>query len=163
MDFKSSFFNVLWHMQLNMSYYIIMIFRLYLYIFKVFCIFIKYSCTKIFYRRSLYTFFSNDMVVREYRLLIYSCLSRRRLETTCAGFIVFINVKMHSYNYRKNPTSQFITCWGCCTSKEYLCIKTNKSGIFMFRKTFYEQKLAQDIYVDISSKERNDGLRWAPI
>ena len=48
-----SFFIVFWHMQLYMSWYIIS-FRFYL---LKYSLFFKYSCTNIFHRRRLYTFY----------------------------------------------------------------------------------------------------------
>ena len=58
-----SSFLVLWHKQLYMSWDHI-IFRLYLYFLNDVLYFFKYSCTNIFHRRSLYTFYyyQNGMI-----------------------------------------------------------------------------------------------------
>ena len=56
MDNESYFFFVFWHMQLYMSWYIRSFFG---FTFLNILYFFKYSCTNIFHRRSLYTFYYN--------------------------------------------------------------------------------------------------------
>ena len=51
---NESYFFVLWHMQLYMSWYIRSFFG---FTFSDILYFFKYSCTNIFHRRSLYTFY----------------------------------------------------------------------------------------------------------
>ena len=53
---NESFFCMFWHMQLYMSWYIRSFFG---FTFLNILYFFKYSCTNIFHRRSLYTFYSN--------------------------------------------------------------------------------------------------------
>ena len=53
---NESYFLVFWHMQLYMSWYIRSFFG---FTFLNIIYFFKYSCTNIFHRRSLYTFYSN--------------------------------------------------------------------------------------------------------
>ena len=70
MDSISSFF-VFWIMQLYMSWYIISFFRLYHYFLNIVLYFLKYSCTNIFHRRTLYTsielsVFSNVKSIAQY-------------------------------------------------------------------------------------------------
>ena len=55
MDNESYFFCVFWHMQLYMSWHIRSFFG---FTFLNILYFFKYSCTNIFHRRSLYTFYS---------------------------------------------------------------------------------------------------------
>ena len=55
---NESYFFVFWHMQLYMSWYIRAFFS---FTFLNILYFFKYSCTKIFHRCSLYTFYSNTM------------------------------------------------------------------------------------------------------
>ena len=54
-----SYFFVFWHMQLHMSWYIRSFFG---FTFLKILYFFKYSCTNIFYRRSLYTFYTNAWI-----------------------------------------------------------------------------------------------------
>ena len=81
MDNISSFFGryVFWHMQLYMSWYIISFFRFYLYFLNIVLYFFKYSCTNIFHRRCLYTFYTDSTNTTQYT--IYSERIGRR--STC--------------------------------------------------------------------------------
>ena len=54
------FFFVFWHMQLYMSWYIRSFFGV---TFLNILYFFKYSCSNIFHKRSLYTFYSIDIVM----------------------------------------------------------------------------------------------------
>ena len=56
---NESYFFVFWHMQLYMSWYIRSFFG---FTFLYILYFFKYSCTNIFHRRSLYTFYINWML-----------------------------------------------------------------------------------------------------
>ena len=55
---NESYFFVFWHMQLYMSWYIRSFFS---FTFLNILYFFKYSCTSIFHRRSLYTFYSDTV------------------------------------------------------------------------------------------------------
>ena len=55
-----SYFFVFWHMQLYMSWYIRSFFG---FTFLNILYFFKYSCTNIFHRRSLYTFYSTYHII----------------------------------------------------------------------------------------------------
>ena len=69
---NESYFFVFWHMQLYMSWYIRSFFG---FTFLNILYFFKYSCTNIFHRRSLYTFYSIRMRVR----CIFVCDGNKRI------------------------------------------------------------------------------------
>ena len=70
------FFFVFWHMQLFMSWYTISFFLLY--VLKI-LYFVKYSCTNIFHRRSLCTFYN-----MECKIINAKKIRRESRRTFCA-------------------------------------------------------------------------------
>ena len=58
---------VFWHMQLYMSSYIISLLAIYLYLLNI-VYFFKYSCTNIFHRRSLCTFYGTNRIIIQLQL-----------------------------------------------------------------------------------------------
>ena len=78
---NQSYFFVFWHMQLYMSWYIRSFFR---FTFLDILYFFKYSCTNIFHRRSLYTFYHEHQGVSIHQQLncLFNSLFRLRTNKT---------------------------------------------------------------------------------
>ena len=80
-------FFVFWHTQLYMSWYIRSFFG---FTFLNILYFFKYSCTNIFHRRSLYTFYSNNPS----NLIYLTCVS-----------VIYIVIKSHAKQLQWNEIS----------------------------------------------------------
>ena len=90
MDNKSYSF-VFWHMQLYMSWYIRSCFGFTLYILYYF----KHSCTNIFHRRSLFTFYSVSILC----MYIFVCMWIHFLVTSVLIRGVFWNILLDRFNH----------------------------------------------------------------
>ena len=98
MDSIFSFF-VFWHMQLYMTWYIISFFWLYLYYLNI-LYFFKYSCTNIFHRHGLCTFYNSIPSALAMEIL-QSC--NKLLTWACSVLLENVN-KWKKIQYEINKT-----------------------------------------------------------